>query len=95
MNGEFKFDKSGLVIIAADFQLNKYIVHSVLPGSPAAVAGLLPGDEIRRLNAAPSGMLSLEAINQIFRKDEGKKIVLVVKRNKKRLKFMFKLRKLV
>ncbi|MBK9015077.1 MAG: aspartyl protease family protein [Saprospiraceae bacterium] len=36
---EFKFDKSGLVVIAADYLLNKYIVHSVIPGSPAALAG--------------------------------------------------------
>lgn len=92
---EFKFDKSGLIVIASDFQLNKYIVHSVLAGSPAELAGILPGDEIKRLNFALAGMLSLERINQIFRKEEGKKIVLVVKRDKKKLKFVFNLRELV
>jgi C-terminal processing protease CtpA/Prc len=92
---EFKFDKSGLIVIASDFQLNKYMVHSVLAGSPAELAGIQPGDEIKRLNRAFAGMLSLERINQIFRKEEGKKIVLVVKRDKRKLKFEFKLRKLV
>ena len=92
---EFKFDKSGMTIIAADFQLNKFIVHSVMPGSPAALAGIIPGDEIRKVNFVPAGMLSLERINQIFRKDEGKKIVLVIKRHKKRTKCFFRLKKLV
>ncbi len=92
---DFKFDKSGLIVIAADFQLNKFIVHSVLPNTPASMAGLMPGDEIRRLNFSFAGMLSLERINQIFRKDEGKKIKLVVKRGKQRLKFTFKLKKFI
>jgi membrane-associated protease RseP (regulator of RpoE activity) len=92
---EFKFDKSGLVVIASDFMLNKYIVHSVIAGSPAALAGILPGDEIRRMNCSLSGMLSLERIHQILRKDEGKKIVVVVKRNEKKLKFTFRLKKLI
>ncbi|MCF8244600.1 MAG: aspartyl protease family protein [Saprospiraceae bacterium] len=92
---EFKFDKSGLVVIAADFQLSKYIVHSVISGTPAALAGVLPGDEISRLNFAPAGMLTLERINQILRKKEGKKIVLVVKRNNKKHKLIFNLKKIV
>jgi hypothetical protein len=92
---EFKFDKSGLIVIASDLRLSKFIVHSVLPNTPAYQAGLLPGDEIRRLNFASTGILSLERINQIFRKDEGKKIKLVVKRGKQRLKFTFRLKKFI
>ncbi|MBI1225667.1 MAG: PDZ domain-containing protein [Bacteroidetes bacterium] len=92
---EFKFDKSGLIVIASDFQLNKFIIHSVLPGTPAEMAGLMAGDEIKRINFAPASLLSLERINQIFRKEEGKKIVLVIKRNKKKMKFTFRLKKFV
>ncbi len=92
---EFKFDKSGLVIIASDYLLNRYIVHSIIPGSPAAIAGLLPGDEIKRLNWTPVGMLSLEQVQQTLRKEEGKKMVVVVKRDKKKQKFIFKLKKLI
>lgn len=92
---EFKFDKSGLVVIASDFLLNKFMVHSVIAGSPADLAGILAGDQIKRINYSPASTLNLERINQIFQKKEGKEITLVVKRNKKKLKFRFKLKKLV
>ena len=35
-------------------------------------AGVASGDEIRKLNHLPAGFLSLEHINQILRKKEGK-----------------------
>ncbi|MBI5913904.1 MAG: aspartyl protease family protein [Bacteroidetes bacterium] len=92
---EFEFDKSGLVVIAANVHLNQFLLHSVLPGSPAAVAGLLPGDEIRWLNHSPAGLFSLERIHQILKKKEGKKITMVVRRNGEKIKFSFQLRKLV
>lgn len=92
---EFNFDKSGLAVIASDILLNKYVVHSVIAGSPADLAGIKSGDVIRRINFSPSGTLSLERINQIFRKKEGTEIKLVIKRNKTKLKFKFKLKKLV
>ncbi|MCB0518779.1 MAG: aspartyl protease family protein [Lewinellaceae bacterium] len=94
-NKAFEFDKSGLVLIASDLRLNKFTVHDVLPGSPAAQAGLLPGDEIRRLNLIPVGFLSLADIHRILKKKVGKKIRIVVKRGDKRLKFRFSLRKLI
>ena len=43
----FKYDRSGLSIIASGKNLNTYIVSSVIKGSPADNAGILPGDEIR------------------------------------------------
>ena len=36
----FEFDKSGLVVIAANIRLNSFIIHDVIPGSPAAEAGI-------------------------------------------------------
>lgn len=92
---EFDFDKSGLIVIAADQQLNQYLVHSVLPGSPSELAGIMPGDEIVRMNHVPVGMLSLERIYKVLKKKEGKRIILVVKRAGKKQKFTFYLRKLI
>ena len=91
----FEFDKSGLVTIAADIHLNQFIVHSVLPCSPAEEAGLLPGDEIRRINFNPSSFLSLNSIQKILRRKEGKKITVVVKRGGEKIKVHFRLRKLI
>jgi PDZ domain/Aspartyl protease len=92
---DFEFDKSGLIVIAADYRLNQFLVHSVLPNSPAQASGILPGDEIKRINRSPAGMLSLIRINQLLRKKEGKNIVIVVNRNGERLKFEFRLKKLI
>jgi hypothetical protein len=91
----FEFDKSGLVIIAANVHLNQYLIHSIIPGSPAEEAGLLPGDEIRRINFFPSGFLSLNSIQKILRRKAGKEIRVVVKRNGEKIKFNFTLRKLI
>jgi hypothetical protein len=91
----FEFDKSGLVVIASGASLQSFVVHDVLPGSPARAAGLLPGDVIKRVNAVGGVFLTLRNIQKTLRKKEGKKINMVVKRGKKRLKFEFRLRKLV
>ncbi|MCC6726162.1 MAG: aspartyl protease family protein [Saprospiraceae bacterium] len=92
---KFEFDKSGLVVIATDYQLSKFLVHSVIPGSPAELAGIKAGDEIKRINFAIASLMNLKGINATMRKKEGKKIVLVVKRDGKRMKFEFRLRKLI
>jgi hypothetical protein len=92
---EFEFDKSGLVIIATEQGLNKYVVHSVIEGSPAEVAGIMVGDVIKRINSSPASLLTLERMGQIFRKKEGKVTKVVVERGGKRLKFEFTLKKLI
>jgi hypothetical protein len=92
---EDEFDKSGLVTIAADIRLNKFLIHDVLEASPAQEAGLRKGDFIVRLNGWPASFLTLEQINRKLRKKEGKRIRMVIKRNGERLKFRFQLRKLI
>lgn len=98
-NKKFKveddFDKSGLVIIAADIKLNKFIVHGVLEGSPADLAGLQKGDRVLRINSSPASLMTLETIGRKLRKKEGKKIKMVVKRNGQVIKFEFRLKKLI
>ena len=98
-NKKFKtkdeFDKSGLVVIAADVNLNKFLVHDVLKGSPSDLAGVEKGDRILKINGIPAGFMTLGAVHRKLRKKEGKRINLMVKRNGERLKFRFVLRKLI
>lgn len=91
----FDFDKSGLVIIAADAGLNNFIVHDVIAGSPAANAGVLSEDKITHLNGFPVSLFSLEGITNKLRKKEGKKIKLRVKRGDEIQIFKFRLKKLI
>ncbi|MEZ4957513.1 MAG: aspartyl protease family protein [Saprospiraceae bacterium] len=91
----FDYDKSGLVIIAADAKLTSFIVHDVIAGSPAAKAGILSEDNITHLNGIPVSLMSLESITNKLRKKEGKKIKLRVKRDKEIFTFKFRLKKLI
>ncbi len=94
-SNKFEYDKSGLVIIATGMGLNKYVVHSVIVGSPAHLIGIKEGDVIKRINRSPAGLLTLDRIGQIFKKKEGKITKVVVVRDGKRLKFEFSLRNLI
>lgn len=91
----FDFDKSGIAVIASDPMLNKFVVHSVIAGSPADLAGIQAGDVIRRINCSPASMLSMERIQQLFQKEPGKEMRLVVRRNGIKYRFRFKLKKLI
>ncbi len=94
-NKSFEFDKSGLVVIAADLRLKSLIVHDVIAGSPADKAGILPGDKITHFNGLPVFLRSLEEVTNKLRKKEGKKIKLRVKRNNESKIFRFRLKKLI
>jgi hypothetical protein len=91
----FVFDRSGLNIIAAGQGLNRFTIQSVLPNSPAAEAGLLPGDEILRVGAAPARLLDLGRVQRILQKKPGKKIRLVVRRGEEKLEKVVVLRDLI
>ena len=91
----FEFDKSGLVLIAADVRLRSFIVHDVIRNSPAYEAGLHPRDRIVAINGIPSVFLSLNNINKILSRKEGKKIKLKIKRKGEKKIFRFQLRKLI
>jgi len=91
----FKFDKSGLIVIAAGRHLNTFTIHDVLESSPADLAGLQQGDILKNLNGYPTNLLSLKQITDTLKKREGKRIRIVVKRDNKRMVFKFRLKKIV
>ncbi|MEL6945360.1 MAG: aspartyl protease family protein, partial [Bacteroidota bacterium] len=92
---QFKYDRSGLVVLASGTNLDEYTIQHILKNSPAAEAGLQKGDVIKKMNGLPISMLNMEAINNILQKRVGKKIRLVVKRGQKRHKFTFRLREII
>lgn len=65
----FRFDRSGLSLLAGGRELRTFNVAAVVPQSPAARAGLQVGDRIAAVNGTSSTFLSLSAI---IRKLEGK-----------------------
>ena len=91
----FKYDRSGLSIIALGPLLNKFEIKNVLPGSPAAEAGLKAGDQVLKLQCWPKDFYKIERINTILKKKAGKRIRMKVRRGDQKLKFRFTLRDLI
>ncbi|NRA50704.1 MAG: aspartyl protease family protein [Phaeodactylibacter sp.] len=94
-NDEFKADRSGLLIIASGATLKDFLIYSVLEGTPAHEAGLIAGDEIKRVNGIPAKILSLNGLIRRLQRSEGKSIRMVVRRGEDRVKTAFKLRDLI
>ena len=95
INKKFRFDKSGMLVAAAGINLNRFTVFGVIADSPAARAGILPGDEIRVLNGVPASFLTLEGISRKLQGKTGKRMRLKLKRDRKRIKKEFFLENLI
>ena len=90
----FKFDRSGLNIIAAGPRLNTFYIIHVVEGSPAFEAGLQRGDRILSVQRLPVNWLSLNKINRKMIRKEGRNIRIRVERDDQEKVFSFQLREL-
>ncbi len=91
---EFEYDKSGMLIYALGEKLNEYYIKTIYPNTPAAEAGLLPGDKILKIGFWPSKFYSLSGILNKLQGKDGKKIKVKVLRNGEKIKTEFRLRNL-
>ncbi len=92
------FDEGGKSTKSLNYKFElkpSYSVFSVRKDSPSDLAGLKNGDEIRTINGKYCYNLSLEEINEILKSEEGRTIILEVKRNNKPLTFKFKLKNII
>lgn len=75
----FEFDMSGLALRAEPPDYRAVRIAGVRPHSPAAEAGLQPGDEIVALDGRPAGALGLDTVRQLFLR-AGRQCPITVKR---------------
>lgn len=95
VNKRFRYDRSGLSLIASGAQLEDITIFAVTPNTPASEAGLQKGDIIKTMNGVPSGFLTLQgAINRLKRR-EGKRIKLRIEREGEVHRVRFRLRDLI
>lgn len=94
-NRKFKFDRSGINIVALGENHNKFIVLDIIKGSPADLVGIQKGDEIRSINGVSTFLKSLESVIRVFQKKEGKRIRILIKRSETRMHFEFYLKNLI
>lgn len=82
-NNQFIFpieaDASGATIIAAGPSLEQYEVRRIASGSPAAAAGLMPGDRITVIDSEPTSQLTLAQVRRMLSRP-GHTVVLGVER---------------
>ncbi len=92
---DFRFDRSGLSFLASGPELNTYTVNNVVPGSPAEEAGILKGDQLRKVNWIPVAFLSMGDLSRKLQGKVGKQVKMVLIRDKKKIKVTFKLRDII
>lgn len=91
-SSKIREDLSGLGIIASGYNLNQFSIEEVYDNSPAALAGLKSGDQIKKINRRNAVLLTLESVEKRLSSQEGKKIKIVIKRGEEKMKFEFYLK---
>lgn len=91
----FIYSKTGLVIAAKGVDLNTFRVVDVRKNSPAAKAGIQPGDIILKVNGLGARHYTLITLNNKLRKRDGKKIRLKIRRGEEEFKTSFRLRNII
>lgn len=75
----FEFDMSGLQLVARDEKFDAVVVQDVIPGSPAAEAGVRKGDEVRAIDGKRAMPGDFDAIRSSFREPDRKFEVAIVR----------------
>jgi len=90
----FLWDASGIVSLRLVPESGKFLINSVLQGSPASEAGLREGDLIQSIDGLSSDHFTLHQVQSIFLR-VGAEHHLTVQRANQLLKVDIKLRKLL
>ncbi|WP_347372975.1 aspartyl protease family protein [Aequorivita sp. Q41] len=83
LNANQSFSQNS-ISVTTEFQFSlvpKFVVVDVREGSPAALVGILKGDEVISINGKPSYQYKLYELVEVFSREEGKRISIEIKRN--------------
>jgi hypothetical protein len=87
-------DKSGLSIVAKGPGWKQFEIDAILPGTPAANAGIKTGDVIAGIDEDPSADLTLIQVRELFRQPDHK-YKLTIERGGQTLQVSFQTRRLL
>jgi predicted aspartyl protease len=95
INQRFRFDRSGMSLLATGRDLRTLVVMNIIPGSPADLAGLKSGDVIKSFNGWGSTWLELGSVVSKLMGQPGRRIRIKIRRDEQELFFSFRLRELI
>lgn len=92
INKEFKYNLSGMELIAFGPGLKNYIVFEIIPGSPAAEAGIEKGDILKKLGIFSAEKYTLFNLDNKLSQRPGKLIKVEMQRGDDLISRSFRLR---
>lgn len=95
INQRFRFDRSGMSLLATGRDLRTFVVMNIIPGSPADLAGLRSGDVLKSFNGWGSTWLELGSVVGKLMGQPGRRIRMKIRRDEEVLSFSFRLRELI
>ena len=76
----FEHDMCGLDLLATGPEYRRYLVQRVVPGSPAAAAGIAEGEELVSINLLPINVFSLSDLSRMLHSQDGRVLLLMLRR---------------
>lgn len=76
----FEHDMCGLDLLATGADYRRYRVLRVVPGSPAAAAGIAEGEELLSINFVPTQFFSATDLSKLLHSQDGRVLLLVLRR---------------
>jgi hypothetical protein len=90
-----RFDRSGAFVTQDLKDPHRFTIHAIAPGSPAAEAGLSPGDRLLSLAGRPADDDSLSQVRAALAADDGQPVAIVIQRGGRPVETVLHLRALL
>ena len=76
----FEHDMSGIDLLATGESYHRFVILRVVPGSPAAIAGVEADEELLSVNFLPVNTFSLTQLDRMLHSEDGRVLLLVLRR---------------
>ncbi|WP_191906273.1 aspartyl protease family protein [Hymenobacter baengnokdamensis] len=80
LHDPFEHDMCGLDLLAAGPGYHRFLVQRVVPGSPAASAGIMEGEELVSINFMPLTNISITELSRLLHSQDGRVLFMVLRR---------------
>jgi hypothetical protein len=81
----FEHDMCGIDLVANGKDYRRYMVNHVEPESPAAEAGIMPGDELISINLNAVSTMTISKIDRLFHSRPGFNMLVGIQRGEQRI----------